>query len=1567
MLKRYTEITMVLAQFETKKQALERERKKFRTHVDTSISRFRQIQDDLNTRREQEAEGVANERIQRINFERQKFREAIAPTMDAEVERINSERDRVDGERSKFRDLIRPSIDRTLADVKAAQNEAEKRMAERGKFREMIRPSLDSLGTSEVQAAAAERVETPTRPNLDRLLSERRQKRRGLRTFFTEPEIDSFGPAFLDRFSTEEIEQAGSGTELIQRFQGESPVEDERGFSFKRLAEGLTAPNAPLAQGVGTALRGVVGAPPINEFGQREGINAVSPETEQFVEQGTDVIAGSLQTAFSSAIPPAFWDEVEKIPIAGDTLRRQGEFWTSPGGIAILLGSIAVQGVGQTAAELAGETALGALGRLLETEAGAPSGTRPVFEAIGGVGAGVGGARGVRQAARGLIPEVDIPAARRALDDLVSVNNAPDTPVVARAAGEGASQADNTFIGQRVVSPDRGNVGTVVSLSDDGQTASVRFVNSETGLEATKPFPTSDLAPVGAGGGKRLSPDTSAIADFAEGSRFVSPLRPLDEVASEVVTTGTGGKLDDALKIVTARTGINPSLTRADPIGRNVTAYWRQRTASEELSEVAVQAALDSHGSPGLGRSPFSIGSDARVSGVGKPWMDVFSRPDSHPLNTFQRDFVDDFLQVVSEVEDMRVSAGLKPRSLKEATEDAFYVPRQVKGVRGVDLQYPSRASLRRHYEVAEEGIANGVKYSDSPRETLKLHVQAAYREIADAQLADELAEFSVTPTAVAIDRAPAKYQALQESIINRRTTVRQVRDEIAAARRDLARPAGTPRQVANRKADLAKLEGLRAGAGARVDAVRAQFGRARNVWKREMEAARKSEFGPESLFGGDPGRNIPIAQWRNRFFPSDQAQLLSDELATFGKGPVGTNWATNAIEKIGNYTRFLAAAGDFAAPFIQGLPVLTRNPVVWSRATFRHYQAFFDPAVQARLIRDNLDTYKDMARNGVPIGDVEFFTAIRPGGGVSIPGPEALKRAGGEVGRQTYGRFGASYSTFLAEARRGMWEALGPKWAEKADLGAYIRNLTGALDTRALGVRPNQRAVESMWLAFSPRLLRSTLAMVADLRNPLSKRGAEAWRTVAQLATGVTGIYIATGIALGKSDAEITQGLNPLGGKRFLSYEIDGDWIGVGGQFRALIQLGAGAVSAGAPGGRPASDLWSTNFRDNPFVQAYQSRGAPALNIVGGFIETLSGGSINALPYDNVTDIPDLALHMMESALPFSVQGLVEGERPLTAGTSFVGARTSAQTSVERLEDAFNAKFGEGAWTGQSADYRIARANPELLPLVEVIERQGVSQGRSGALEQQELQQTLLGLEKSNDLPRLSQAVIAEQSGAGPQFAEAYETYQTQSSGVFERSFFGREVREPKGARQKSYVEWRDAGLVPSQSDPEVLVLPRNADLTIDWDSYFRDKDAAWDKLAPELQKAIEGDLRLEDANGRIVESQYNSARDIRSELFEIPRWRGIDLDRQEIFEDITRVAGDSLKSGKFAFAEAVSQLGHSAQDGFLAWKLSGRTGDLKANPDRRDFLTRNAALLKVFFPELYSKTLNRQLAGVQ
>ncbi len=718
------------------------------------------------------------------------------------------------------------------------------------------------------------------------------------------------------------------------------------------------------------------------------------------------------------------------------------------------------------------------------------------------------------------------------------------------------------------------------------------------------------------------------------GNVFLAPLRDLDAVADEVVSRPRANVL-----------GINPSLAADNDIKRAAIAYQRQLVASESLADAGIAAGLRTQLGRFSGRLPVRINRDGLYANTGVPWNQVFSNPSKYELNAAEREFIDAFNGLTEEVTNLRLDAGLRDLG---TVSDEFYVPRQVQGIRGVDIRKPSNPKFNRLYEDASDGFAAGVRYDGDPIATIRLHIRAAYREIAQQQLDEAVSQLGVRRNAlVPKDLTEAARDATRAKAAATRVARKARRALLDASAATLPKLAAAARKA---ESDLV---------GATEKATEG-----RGAYSNAMAQARSSAVAPGNLFHKDAD-TISIEQWRGRFFPAEDVEALKAATELFQRGSKASVW--RATEKLANTIRFLASVGDFAAPLIQGLPVLARNPVAWGRASWAHYQAWFDIGVQARYIRDNIDTFQEMARHGIPIGDVEFFRALERGGGFSagelierLPKGTNVRGVINGIGRQSFGRFQSSYNTFLTMSRGELWKAMKPSFkGTDAELAAVVRNMTGGLDSRALGVGPAQRSLEGMLLAFSPRLLRSTIAMVADLRHgPANTRGIEAWRTLGSLVGGATSLYFLTGVALGKPEEEIRRGLNPLSGKYYLAYEINGDLIGVGAQVRAITQLGAGIVSAAAPGGKPIADLATLNRWENPLTQFWMFRGAPALNIATGVAEQATGTNVD--PFRDITSLPDLVRHIGTSALPFSLQGALEGEEALTVAAALMGARTS-------------------------------------------------------------------------------------------------------------------------------------------------------------------------------------------------------------------------------------------------------------------------------------------------------------------
>jgi len=651
------------------------------------------------------------------------------------------------------------------------------------------------------------------------------------------------------------------------------------------------------------------------------------------------------------------------------------------------------------------------------------------------------------------------------------------------------------------------------------------------------------------------------------------------------------------------------------------------------------------------------------------PWQSVLEHPNA-VLSDVERALRDDYLQVLKQVEEMRLRNGLTPRAgSAKGLKNKYYIPHRSMSEHGRGYAAKANPSLDRQYNSVSQGMAHGIEYSKDPMETLKFHILDAYQEIIEKQFDEMIGKHSIPP-------------ALIDKYVPELTKTRYFKAEKALAD---AVEAGDADAIAKATEELKR--------------------RQLNLDRQR----RKVKYLPGSEF--NQTENVPIRKWRDWFLKEEDLKRMKE---TLGIGPEGIGVASieggpisRGLGQVVNHTRFLQATMDFAMPFLQGLPLLVTRPLLWSKMTAKHYQAFFDPTVQARYFSDNLEVFQDMVRHGIPVGDVELFTAIREGQGISFLGNMVEKQFGKGmretfrgIGKQSFGRFQASYDMGLATARAELWKSLskgygGPRavWkGSKGELAQYIRNMTGGLDSKALGVGANQRHIEGMWLAFSPRYFRSTMALMTDairgLRPGANAAQRESTKTMASLVFGIGGFFALANIAIGRANNEsweeiwdrIQTSWNPLGGKKFLSLNINGEWIGVGGQVRSILQIVSKlAMSAGDP-----SVFLRRDPKANPLIYAWHSRGAPALHLAGGGVEALSalmGGKVDILPFDNIDTLPEVAAFAGTALSPFAAQAKMEGDSWFSTFLGGLGARTSTETVYDKRDQMAKELFNEGWW----------------------------------------------------------------------------------------------------------------------------------------------------------------------------------------------------------------------------------------------------------------------------------------------
>ena len=794
------------------------------------------------------------------------------------------------------------------------------------------------------------------------------------------------------------------------------------------------------------------------------------------------------------------------------------------------------------------------------------------------------------------------------------------------------------------------------------------------------------------------------------GRTFLPDLRPFDQVQAEV--RGAKNEFEETALGRGANAILNPSKNYSSELAINVNAFRRVQATGTQLADVNARAAVGAHNPQRL----FRVGKDGMTNVLSKDgrtpshWHTIFETKDpssKYLLNDKQRAAVQDSDQFLEDLNDLRVKNGLEP--LWRTREGKVGLPRIVRGVRGLEVHGLPDSHIKRVFEDIEDGVRNGIDYENDIAAVHSLYAQSTYREIAQQQLDDAMAPYLVSPADIRRKTHPDLVQRRINAAIELRDARNAVKEErrvvireradvdkdiLREAEKGLRKPGEAPSvresitEARNFKKSLPNVRSAQGkpiteAAATRLDNAKREAHRLDGEWRAALRKAQASEVAPGWLFG-KAEKDISVGKWKGKFLPKDEDYLrLSQEMnvITGRPNPVNLDPFTTGARDIGNAVRFMSATGDVASPFTHGLALMGQNPVRWANMAVQAYHGFLDPNFSNRWVRDHLQTVNDMARYGVPVADVETFSALKEG---ALNKPlQAVAKS--RAGKQTLGRAEAALDTSLTAMRGLQWESLKPHWdGTMEELATHVKNTSGGLDSAALGVGATRRAWESVWMGFSPRLMRSTIALVAKAGNPNSAAGRQAARSLLGLAAFGSGMAVLTNIAigrqLGETDDQIKQRIkdtmDPLGGRKFLSVKIGDQYIGVGGQVRAISQFVAKAVAN--PSGFTTADQY-----ENPLINYYMSRGAVGVNLVGGAVEAATGERVNVLSFESVDSVPDLVEHVGTSMLPFAIQAQIEAEdvstldRVTMAALGSGGLNVGQPTAVQQIDELAAQEYG--------------------------------------------------------------------------------------------------------------------------------------------------------------------------------------------------------------------------------------------------------------------------------------------------
>jgi hypothetical protein len=733
---------------------------------------------------------------------------------------------------------------------------------------------------------------------------------------------------------------------------------------------------------------------------------------------------------------------------------------------------------------------------------------------------------------------------------------------------------------------------------------------------------------------------------------------------------------------ILAKTGIDPS---AAAESGSVAQKYLGLVRAQEVNTSEVALVLNNTFPNG---APFKVQPTGLVDGITTPdglpvamdtIMSDLNAAEKYHLNPEQVSFIDKAHEIAGEggdIDKIRQQFGLRARP-KVDVEGQRWWHREALTKDGKRMPRPSDPTEARMWDTEEEAIASGqpVNYAD-PMTNLAMQLKANLDEVHQHVFERDViaSGAGLNKAALATPQGQVQHGILKKAAIDLRRKTGELQDAIKESASGEIDPITGAPVVPEMNANLSSLQ--KAVTGAKDTYDDALLG-----WNKMVET--KFSLLPASVVGGKGNELVPVKQWRGiegkskpAYIPSEDADAMAQWFNKAGLNGPNFKGIGGTAQQVGDVMRYFSATGDVAAPLMQGLPLLAHDPVSWAKMAASSYKSLFDPAVQGHYISNNYKEMADMIIKGrVPIGSSEAFAAIQNGGL-----GESLLTLGGRTNKalNVANKFERGYDTTLLITRAELWKSMrGHFQGSDEELGQVVRNLTGGMDTKGLGVGPTQRGLESMFL-FAPKLLRSTLALVGQAAKPWTPGGQEAAHTLLRTMAAGAGTMalanIAIGMSNGESETEIEQriadALNPLNGRQFLGVKVGDNWYGMGGQFRSATSL----VYRGIVSPDKLVGLDS----ENPLVQYASGRLSPLAGLGLAGTELATHEKLDLLPFQTVDDFPDIAKLAGTGLMPFAMQSLIQNKGNVVPPIfEFFGARTSTITPTDALDAASQKQFG--------------------------------------------------------------------------------------------------------------------------------------------------------------------------------------------------------------------------------------------------------------------------------------------------
>ena len=598
--------------------------------------------------------------------------------------------------------------------------------------------------------------------------------------------------------------------------------------------------------------------------------------------------------------------------------------------------------------------------------------------------------------------------------------------------------------------------------------------------------------------------------------------------------------------------------------------------------------------------------------------------------------------------------------------------------------------------------------------------------------------------------------------------------------------------------------------------------------------------------------------------------------------GPGSTVW--RQLEMINSVPRLLITGSlDAGQLTIQGAPYFFAHPARWATTVARMLQAMTRSRDFGRFL-SKWPAAKKAAQSGVDVGGTEFTEALRitPIGRLPVAG-------------QILRTVGRGFDGFITVGRINIHDALASATAGKEGaegllrLGRYANTFLGTPSLKGLGISTTQRQIEGAVVFFAARYTRSGLALPAYMLGK-GVPAAHARVAIGKFLLGGLATFYGLGKALGLSDKEVLERMNPQSRGRFLSLPVGKNEVGFGGKFRALFGL-MGALTVHD---NWKFDTWNEAFLQNPAMRYWRSMSAP---ITGTFLDFATGEDFLGFPVDLdelMTNPRRLLRYMGDRLLPLNLEALLEAEggvkeKGIAFGVETFGGRAypkSPYTNLNELTQELTTgwKGGPYEWGDLTGGQRkrLRDENPQVEEAWQRMKERGLEKEREWA----EVTNVLEQMDRDFEV-EFAEKLAAPEGLTLREMSDYLENYLHERAVASDARYGETEEPDPRTERQKVVDEYYDLTL-PAVATPEEREV------------YFNRQDEMVEKHAWLLGELHDVQvLKFKEPAVREFAERRWQARQKLKEFYEIPSWGGRTVEEGQEVNELLAEASAMVKNG--------------------------------------------------------------------